>query len=67
MKELAEEPIEEKGATCIEAKVIAVFDLMGGKPGCHFQMGGGSASPTITRGRGACSDIHSLVIDVEVR
>lgn len=41
--------------------LYAVLDLMGGKPGCHFSVGS-EVCPTITRGRGAVSDVHSLCL-----
>lgn len=37
-----------------------VKDLQGGKPGCHFSRE--NVCPTLTKGRAACSDIHSMCI-----
>lgn len=41
--------------------LYAVLDMQGGKPGCHFTVGS-EVCPTITRGRGSVSDVHSLCL-----
>lgn len=40
--------------------VVCIIDLQGGKPGCHFSRE--NVCPTLTKGRAACSDIHSMCI-----
>lgn len=50
----------ETDGMCDCSKVIGCFDMMGGKPGCHFN--DGSVSPTVTRGRASVSDIHTIVL-----
>ena len=39
--------------------LVGVFDMMGGKPGCHFTTKC-DVCPTITRGRASVSDVHAL-------
>lgn len=44
-------------------RILAVFDLTGGKSGAHFSQG--VVSPTITRGRASVSDVHAVVMKGE--
>lgn len=41
-------------------RIEGLFDMMGGKAGCHFTAGA-SVCPAITRGRGSVSDDHAIV------
>lgn len=41
-------------------RVACLIDLMGGKPSVNVS--NGEVCPTLSKGRGACSDIHSICI-----